>query len=339
MADTYFETYNQSTTWRTNDERMQRQSKKRKIVQNEKLEIINDPSQLRAYLEECTKETENLLELLANKQESQQLQEQAKYTMQIFLPESLAQKHKEILQREWMEAKKPEVVWHKPLAVPKDAHLEKINWEYTLQYFKNMEERKQPFEFPFLETKEKNNTMGVFVKNGWHIKARTVIGPYASVVSFDSEYVERSDTATLLTKEFYIHHFEVSESNWGEMYDSENKKLCDLVGDAYSCGNILKFISDCRKDPVKEPYWDKDKDRLPNVARTEVLDKGWPFVFVVAIKDLKGGDELLIQHKDSFWKNYTDAIVPRLNFRDKLQLRYRKMLQELKRVSDSLPPE
>jgi len=313
-------------------------------------DVTTDPEELQACYTAAIAEARKLISMLDpqfNADTSDAFMEEKKrlrHTMQVFLPESLAPHQKKTTQQQW--GKKPDVALYKQgLTKAAVDSLSTINWPHVLGYYQNLEREKQAFEFAGLEVRTIpdddprvwiRGRKGLFVKHGWHLPPYTVLGPYSSVVAFDAEYIEEMNIPSEIERESTLHDFR-SAGSW-EVYkttSSENKKLNDLIGDAFGCsGNILRNINDCRHDPHRQPLGG-DKDKLNNVMRVEILDKGWPYVFMATTRAIASGEEVLIDHDDAFWTRFVTVHVKRMEFKDQYQAKIKRSFDQMERGSEA----
>ena len=224
--------------------------------------------------------------------------------------------------------------------------IQDMDWPAILERYLEMEAKQEPFTFEALELKKiaaddvrkrKRGCDGVFVRAGYNLPARTCLGPYVTQVSFDTEYQEALDPGEGNVREPYLHEFGTS-SDWGEMFDeTNNKRLNDMVGDAYICGNILRNISDCRADPIQHPLG-HDGDKKNNCLFVEVLHYGWPYVFVVTTEAVAGGQEILMDHSNAFWEHYVESMMHE-DFHRQVARRLRGSVQKIKAAEEKLVAE
>ena len=142
------------------------------------------------------------------------------------------------------------------------------------------------------------------------IKARTVLGPYAAYVCNMTEHeshkfeplrgvplLPRGKRRILQTQELEGLHlqFEVEFCNTLDLDVLEGYKL---FVDAYGYGGFAAAVN----DPVIDPFAPCAKGFAPsevdepNVALTEVLIRGFPFMLHVATRDIHPGQELLTRY-------------------------------------------
>lgn len=76
-----------------------------------------------------------------------------------------------------------------------------------------------------------------------------------------------------------------------------------LIADGMMEHNLLRTINDFRADPIKQPHG-STRDRKKNCMFVEVHHKGWPYAFIVLTRDLKGGEEVLIDYGESYWEGH-----------------------------------
>ena len=67
----------------------------------------------------------------------------------------------------------------------------------------------------------------------------------------------------------------------------QGKQLCCL---ALGFGNITAAINDGQADPLAKECSDDSSDVDANVALVAIAVGNWPFLFVVATKDIAAGD-------------------------------------------------
>ena len=142
------------------------------------------------------------------------------------------------------------------------------------------------------------------------IKARTVLGPYAAYVCNTTEHeshkfeplrgvplLPRGKRRILQTQELEGLHlqFEVEFCNTLDLDVLEGYKL---FVDAYGYGGFAAAVN----DPVIDPFapcvkgFAPSEVDEPNVALTEVLIRGFPFMLHVATRDIPPGQELLTRY-------------------------------------------
>jgi hypothetical protein len=209
-----------------------------------------------------------------------------------------------------------------------------------------MEARKEPFTFECIELLPIPSTdvrqymhgkQGVFVKPGYQLAPLTVLGPWVSVISFDKEYSKSLKPGEQVKREPYVHQFSTSNT-WGEIFDERvNSKLNDLIGDGYSCGNMLRHISDCRVDPLESPSGDR-RDLQCNCLHVEVLHNGWPYIFVVTTSEIQGGQEVIMSHSDQYWDEFK-VISTKEDFSAKIVKKVKVDQRRLQSVLDGLNAE
>mmetsp|Transcript_21006 Transcript_21006/g.47051 ORF Transcript_21006/g.47051 Transcript_21006/m.47051 type:complete len:611 (-) Transcript_21006:86-1918(-) len=81
-------------------------------------------------------------------------------------------------------------------------------------------------------------------------------------------------------------------------------RLETLVLDQRSSSNPLRYLRDCRLEPLFHPAV-----RRPNVKLQEVLVDGWPYVFAIATAYIEPGTELLVDHGTNFWEKHSSALA------------------------------
>jgi len=88
--------------------------------------------------------------------------------------------------------------------------------------------------------------------------------------------------------------------------EAERKKL-ELCVSAYGCGNISELINDCRLDTSKH-LSDTNMYKPINSALVEYKTKetGVYRVFVLAVKDIEPGEELLLDYGNSYWEDISN---------------------------------
>lgn len=244
------------------------------------------------------------------------------YSMQVFRPNSLALSYKKLIQEEWIKAGKPEAMLCEN--EKNDEHkLKEIDWGQLLHHYHSLEQQQIPFRYPGLEMRPIPHTdprkalrgeNGLFLAEGFQLKKHTVLGPYVSLVSFESEYFKATSFVERLEYERYIYAFQ-STDDW-RPHDDKNQPLSVLVGDAHPCGNIFRAINDFRHDPFNSPLG-SPLDGKENCGFVEIKHNGWPFVFVVTYKDVRGGEELLIDYSEKYWEGIIHN-QRSCNFRDEL---------------------
>ncbi|KAJ3086387.1 hypothetical protein HK102_013206 [Quaeritorhiza haematococci] len=146
------------------------------------------------------------------------------------------------------------------------------------------------------------------------IKSNQVIGIYEG-----KEIFEREQNNTVLyefenmIKAFGLQYFdeqmhEISPQqaqDLGLEYPDFKSPL--LVNASYNCGYFkwTAEINDFREDPFNmEVDADDQEAEKVNCAFVEVVIMGWPYIFIVATKTIRPGQELLADyHFDTYWKN------------------------------------
>ena len=77
-------------------------------------------------------------------------------------------------------------------------------------------------------------------------------------------------------------------------------------------GNPTCIINDPTVAPLDHPYsevYDENIRGRYNCSMEEVLINGWPFVFLVALRDVAPGEELLLSYGAEYWRGLSAALA------------------------------
>lgn len=147
------------------------------------------------------------------------------------------------------------------------------------------------------------------------IRRSDVVMPYQGYMCFESEYEMLSSPLTKLDYERYTCEvFTEVEPPVG------HEGSLVLVG--YGFGNQSLYIN----DPVIDPY-SRDVVTVaePNVQLWEVTYRGWPYVFVGALRDIAAGEELFMNYSRTYW----DGIALQQQMHTSLQRALRPIVEEV----------
>jgi hypothetical protein len=148
------------------------------------------------------------------------------------------------------------------------------------------------------------------------IRRSDVVMPYQGYLCFESEYERLSSPLTKLDYERYtcevFTEVEPPAGHEGSLV---------LVG--YGFGNHSLYIN----DPVIDPYSRAAAVTVaePNVQLWEVTYRGWPYVFVGAIRDIAVGEELFMNYSRTYW----DGIALQQQMHTSLQRALRPIVEEV----------
>lgn len=134
---------------------------------------------------------------------------------------------------------------------------------------------------------------GVFATK--RIKAGTVLAPYRSMILSDKEYA--GSWGPLEEMQYEMYHIEITTkvTDW---FHAEQT----LAASAFHHGNWTKYANDIRiEDPFNSYDLEKPQNK-PNVALIEVTYKAWPYTFLVSLKSIRKGQELLLNYGDDYWE-------------------------------------
>eukprot|EP01083_Nonionella_stella_P074636 202540_1 len=111
--------------------------------------------------------------------------------------------------------------------------------------------------------------------------------------------------------------FEMTHTEWSEVFDFSNEETLNgmylysfelddkrsitidpIYGGKHALAGL--YINDCRKD-INVKQLSEDDIEHKNCEFKVVLWKGWPTVFIVTIKDILEGEELLLDYSDDYW--------------------------------------
>lgn len=147
------------------------------------------------------------------------------------------------------------------------------------------------------------------------IRRSDVVMPYQGYMCFESEYERLSSPLTKLDYERYtcevFTEVEPPAGHEGSLV---------LVG--YGFGNQSLYIN----DPVVDPYGRTAVTVAePNVQLWEVTYRGWPYVFVGAIRNIAAGEELFMNYSRTYW----DGIALQQQMHVSLQRALRPIVEEV----------
>eukprot|EP00854_Cymbomonas_tetramitiformis_P001431 gene1431-2050_t len=126
----------------------------------------------------------------------------------------------------------------------------------------------------------------------------TLIGMYDGWVALNN--AEYSVRVAVGVHEKAYESYAVEFDRWNDL----NQKALEgdsLLITAYGEGrfNAMKYINDISYDPMNGIH---PMDRLANVRFVEVEVDGWPYLLVITIADIMGGDEILLAYGNDYWK-------------------------------------
>ena len=83
-------------------------------------------------------------------------------------------------------------------------------------------------------------------------------------------------------------------------FDTAHKSM---VISAWKCGNILSLIN---ANTTHSVY--SSQEQSDNIAIVYVVYKGWPYVVYMTLRDIKKGEELLVDYGENYWNAKGDVI-------------------------------
>ena len=102
-----------------------------------------------------------------------------------------------------------------------------------------------------------------------------------------------------------------------------------LLLDGYDGGNSSCMINDYRANPFHDPHTSealaeqppvvgeaevatgtpRGTSTAPNVRFCKVYDRGWPYLFIVSLRHLSAGEELLVDYGEDYWESRRHAAL------------------------------
>ena len=139
------------------------------------------------------------------------------------------------------------------------------------------------------------------------IPKNTVIGKYIGTEVTNKEWNEVFDYSDCDVKHGeYLYTFHIDEKAQKNSIESRQVtidplegNLMDVKGDGSGKDLKLLYINDMRQD-IFNPTPTKEDKQLQNTSFVVAKVYGWPWVFVVSIKDIKKGDELLLDYGEAY---------------------------------------
>ncbi|KAK9803440.1 hypothetical protein WJX73_000996 [Symbiochloris irregularis] len=78
-----------------------------------------------------------------------------------------------------------------------------------------------------------------------------------------------------------------------------------IVSSAWMHGNLLALVNDAREDPLNKPESVAAPEAY-NCALKLLAVGGWPFFFLVAIRDIQPDEELLYDYEEGYWHKFRE---------------------------------
>eukprot|EP00040_Diaphanoeca_grandis_P025062 m.138422 g.138422 ORF g.138422 m.138422 type:complete len:578 (-) comp29993_c0_seq3:339-2072(-) len=251
--------------------------------------------------------------------------EEEKYNMQIFRPDSKAERIKCAIQYQWDQSnakpkskkpRKPEVandffINPDQFKDPNMLWIADLDWENIVNFYLLCEKNKTPFPFETVEVRKIDDSdarvklrgqNGLFAKHGVQMEEGTVIGPYVALAQFSDEQQRVvGSIADFLESERYSYEFPAIDfSTLEEFSKMDVTDYPKLFGNGHAAGNIIRAANDFRFDPFGKRRGCTEDGRT-NCAFVECYHKGWPYAFVVTTSTIKGGQELLLDYSETYW--------------------------------------
>lgn len=95
--------------------------------------------------------------------------------------------------------------------------------------------------------------------------------------------------------------------------------ISTLLLDGYDGGNSSSMINDYRVNPFHDlrtaealasrAAESEGVSAGPNVRFCRVFDRGWPYLFIVSLRNLYAGEELLLDYGDDYWESRRQAAL------------------------------
>eukprot|EP01043_Picozoa_sp_COSAG02_P022087 COSAG02_NODE_1137_length_14313_cov_6.111369_15_plen_133_part_00 len=82
-----------------------------------------------------------------------------------------------------------------------------------------------------------------------------------------------------------------------EALEAEQPSAVDVAAVAADEGREFEQADISRRDIIGGP----------NVRFCRVFDRGWPYVFIVSLRHLSAGEELLLDYQDDYWESRRQA--------------------------------